>query len=170
MRLAVWGGKNLSRTAEVATLRFGVAPALKVVATPEEALAAAKTPGGVAIIALEPGERWWGRLLAEPKLKIFAAMPCLAAMGPLSAFAVGEVEVEPSGLDETYWVTDAPGSAKAVEAQLAELGVAARALQEAGGLKLFGLPGYFQPDDERLKQAPGRLTGVIGAAPQPFRA
>jgi len=170
MSLAVWGGRSPARASEVARLRFGVAPPLKLVATADDALAAAKLPGGVAVIALEPGERWWGRLLAEPKLKIFASLPCLPQWGPISAFAIGEVEVEPSGLDETYWVTDAPGTVKAVEAQLTEVGVAARPLQEAGGLKLFGLAGYFQADDERLKRAPGRLTGVIGAAPQPFRA
>ncbi len=80
------------------------------------------------------------------------------------------VDLPPYGPRNADPVTDAPGSVKAVEAQLAEVGVAARPLQEAGGLKLFGLAGYFQPDDERLKKAPGSLTGVIGAAPQPFRA
>jgi len=47
-------------------------------------------------------------------------------------------------------------------------GVAADLLSEAGGLKLFTLAGYYQADDERLARAPGRLSGVIGAAPEPF--
>ena len=47
-------------------------------------------------------------------------------------------------------------------------GVAADPLAEAGGLKLFALAGFYQPEDERLARAPGSLTGVIGAAPAPF--
>ena len=41
-------------------------------------------------------------------------------------------------------------------------------IAEAGGLKLFALMGFYQPDDARLARAPGRLTGVIGAAPAPL--
>ena len=166
--LAVWGGRNPARTVELARFRFGGAPRLEVVAEPETALAAARTPGGVAVMALEPGDRWWGRLLAEPKLSVFASLPCLLSWGGQSALAVGSLQTEPSGLDETYWVTDAPGSAAAVEAALEREGVAARLIMEAGGMKLFGLPGYLQRQDERLARAPGRLTGVIGSAPAPF--
>ena len=39
---------------------------------------------------------------------------------------------------------------------------------QSGGLKLFSLAGFYQKDDERLARAPGRLSGVIGAAPEPF--
>jgi len=52
--LSVWGGKAEARTVEMARRRFGDAPPLTLVARPEEALAAAKTPGGVAILALAP--------------------------------------------------------------------------------------------------------------------
>jgi chorismate mutase len=166
--LTVWGGRDPARTVELARLRFGGAPGLTVAKDPDTALAGARLPGGVAVLALEPGERWWGRLLAEPGLKVFASLPCLTSWGGQAALAVGGVETEPSGLDETYWVTDAPSSALAVEAALEKQGVAARLIMETGGLKLFGLPGYFQADDERLARAPGRLTGVIGAAPAPF--
>ena len=47
-------------------------------------------------------------------------------------------------------------------------GVAATLLADSGGLKLFSLAGFYQADDERLARAPGRLSGVIGAAPEPF--
>lgn len=167
-QLTVWGGKNPARTVELARQWFGVAPALTVETDSDAALAAARQPGRVTVLALEPGSRWWGRLLAEPRLNIFAALPCLTSWGPQAALAVGEVEVSPSGLDETYWVTDAAETAVAVEAALSHLGLAARLIMEAGGLKLFGLPGYLQRDDARLARAPGRLTGVIGAAPAPF--
>jgi len=166
--LAVWGGRDSARAVEVARLRFGVAPSLRQVAKPEEAVAAARSLGGVAVCALTADNPWWGRLLAEPKLRVFAALPCLAAWGPLSALAVAEVEVEPTGADNTFWVTDAPGASSAVEAALSRDGVAATLLVETGGLKLYMLAGFYQADDARLDRAPGKLSGVIGAAPAPL--
>ena len=166
--LSVWGGRDAARAVEVARLRFGVAPALRQVARPEDALAGARTLGGVAVCALAPDSAWWGRLLAEPKLKVFAALPCLAAWGPMAALAVAEVEVEPTGADNTFWVTDASGAAGAVEDVLSRDGVAATLLVETGGLKLFTLAGFYQADDPRLARAPGKLSGVIGAAPAPL--
>src|SRR5215472_6272901 len=149
-RLAVWGGRDAARTVELARLRFGAAPALAQVAKPEDALAVARQTGGVAVLGLSGDSAWWGRLLAEPKLKVFAALPCLAAWGPLGALAVAEVEVEPTGDDRTFWVTDAPGPAHAIEEAMSRDGVAATLLVEAGGLKLFKLAGYYQASDERL--------------------
>src|SRR4051812_15740379 len=77
--LSVWGGRDPARAAELARLRFGSASPLRMVAAAQDALAAAKTPGGVGVLALSPDSAWWARLLAEPRLKIFAALPCLAA-------------------------------------------------------------------------------------------
>lgn len=161
--LAVWGGKTEARTVELARLRFGAAPALKIAAKAEDALAAAKTPGGVAVLSLEGS--WWARLLAQPELKVFSVLPCLAGWGAPSALAVGAVEVEPTGADVTFWVTDAGGD---VTDALSRDGVAASKVAEASGLKLFALSGFYQADDERLARAPGELSGVIGAAPEPF--
>ena len=79
-----------------------------------------------------------------------------------------DVEVEPTGADLTYWVTDAGGLAQAIENALGRDGVAGDLIAEAGGLKLFALMGFYQAGDERLARAPGRLTGVIGAAPAPI--
>lgn len=166
--LEVWGGKDAARTVELARLRFGAAPPLRSLAKPEEALAAAKTPGGVAVCALTADNAWWGRLLAEPQLKVFAALPCLAAWGPMAALAVAEVEVEPTGDDRTYWVTDAAQPGAAIEEALSRDGVAATLLAQSGGLKLFVLAGFYQATDPRLARAPGRLSGVIGAAPGPL--
>jgi len=166
--LHVWGGKDPGRAIELARHRFGAAPPLNQAAKPEEAIAEARKAGGVAICALTPDNAWWGRLLAEPQLKVFAALPCLSAWGPMSALAVAAVEVEPTGDDRTFWVTDATGSAAAVEEALSRDGVAADLAAEAGGLKLFVLAGFYQTDDARLARAPGRLTGVIGAAPAPL--
>ena len=167
-RISVWGGKDPGRTMELARLRFGAAPPMRQVDKAEEAIADAKVVGGVAVLALSRDSSWWGRLLAEPRLKGFASLPCLAAWGPLGALAVAEVDVEPTGDDVTFWVTDAPGPANGIEEALGRDGVAAELLRESGGLKLFSLAGYYQPDDVRLARAPGRLTGVIGAAPGPL--
>ena len=166
--LNVWGGRDPGRAVELARHRFGAAPPLRQFAKSEDAIAAARSPGGVAICALDPDSAWWGRLLAEPQLKVFAALPCLAAWGPMSALAVAAVDVEPTGDDRTFWVTDAPGSAAAIEDALGRDGVAGDLVQEAGGLKLFMLAGFYQREDERLARAPGRLSGVIGAAPAPL--
>jgi chorismate mutase len=166
--LAVWGGRDPARAAELARLRFGAAPPMRFSAKPEDAIAAARASGGVGVALLEPGATWWARLLAEPRVRVFAALPCLEAWGPLGALAFADVDVGPTGSDETYWVTDAPGPAAAVEAQLGRDGLAGRVLAEAGGLRLFALAGYVQREDERLARAPGRLSGVIGAAPLPF--
>jgi chorismate mutase len=166
--LSVWGPGDAARTVELARAQFGAAPRMARAARPEEALAAAKTPGGVAVLALAPDHGWWGRLLAEPSLAVFAALPCLSVWGPLSALAVAQIEVEPTGADETFWVTDAEIPSPAIEEALSRDGVAARLVSHGGGLKLFALAGYYQRQDERLARAPGRLSGVIGAAALPF--
>ena len=166
--LAVWGGADAARTVELARARFGVSPPLRMAAKPEEAIAAAKTLGGVAVVSLAPASAWWGRLLAEPGLNIFAALPCLASWGGPAALAVAAVEVEPSGDDETFWVTDAADSAPKIIDALSRDGVAAELAAESGGLKLFVLSGFYRRDDVRLARAPGRLSGVVGAAARPL--
>ncbi|HEY3696610.1 chorismate mutase [Phenylobacterium sp.] len=166
--LSVWGDRDAARVVDFARNRFGSAPPLALAARPEDALAAARTLGGVGVLALAPDSAWWGRLLAEPRLKVFAALPCLAAWGPMTALAVAEIAVEPTGSDQTFWVTDAAQAPAAIEETLGRDGVAATFLMAAGGLKLFSLAGFHQPDDPRLARAPGSLAGVIGAAPAPL--
>jgi chorismate mutase len=166
--ISLWGGRNLVRTVELARIRFGAAVAIRGAARPEDAFSAARTLGGVGVLALASDTPWWGKLLAEPKLNVFASLPCLRRWGPATALAVAQVEVEPSGRDETFWVTDAPQQAAVLIEHLSHIGFAAELLGDAGGLKLFTLAGFVQKDDERLKLAPGRLKGVIGAASMPF--
>ncbi|MDB5431734.1 MAG: chorismate mutase [Caulobacter sp.] len=166
--LAVWGGRDPGRTVELARLRFGSAPSLFQVGRPEDAIAQARMLGGVGVLALSGDSNWWGRLLAEPKVKVFAALPCLNSWGAMGAFAVGDVPVEPTGADQTFWVTDATQPGYTISDLLSRDGVAGRQIAEHGGLKLFVLTGFYQEGDERLKRAPGSLTGVIGAAPEAF--
>ena len=166
--LSIWSGKDGPHTLELARQTFGAAPPARLVAKAEEALAAAKTPGGVAILALSGDHPWWLRLLAEPSLQVFAALPDLASSGPMAALAVATLRPEPTGADQTFWVTDAPGPVAAIAESLARDGVAAHLVCESGGLRLFSLAGFYQRDDVRLIRAPGQLSGVIGASPEPF--
>ena len=166
--VSLWGGKALTRTLELARIRFGAGVTIRAAAKPEDAIAEARKPGGVAVLALATDTPWWGRLLDEPTLNVFASLPCLRRWGPHTALAVAEIEVEPSGSDETFWVTDAPQSAAAIVEYLGEIGLAAELLSEANGLKLFTLAGFVQRNDARLLQAPGGRKGVIGAASLPF--
>lgn len=147
--------------------RFGEGAALKAAETPEAAIAAVGAEA-VAVLALGTGRPWWGRLLARPRLKVFAALPELGAAGRRSALAVREGEVQMSGQDETFWVSDAGGSVAQVEDALARLGFAASIIDEAAGLRLFSFAGYVQAQDERLSRAPGEISGVIGWSPTAF--
>ena len=166
--LSCWGEGGLARTVELARLRFGAAPPLAKAKTADEAIAAARGTGAVAVLALEPGQSWWARILAEPKVRVFSALPCLKVWGPMAALAVADAPIEPSGSDDTFWVTDAAGSAEAIVDGLARDGVAACQVASAHGVKLFKLAGFYRSDDPRLARAPGRLSGVIGAAPTPL--
>lgn len=167
--IAVWGGKTPARTAELARMRFGSTPPLYMVDTPEQAVASAKATGGVGVLALSRDYAWWAKLLVEPKLSVFAVLPCVSQWGAAGALAVAEVTPEPSGDgDETLWVTDSAKPAYEIESHFMQDGVAARLLTDAGGVKLFALAGFYQRDDDRLARGPGRLTGVIGVAPVAF--
>lgn len=166
-RIALCPGREAGRMSELVRLRFGGTPSVELHARAEQALAAARQSGVVAVAPINEGA-WWGRILAEPTLRVFAALPDLIGQGPPAALAVAAVEVEPTGGDDTFWVTDAGQPSSAIEAALAEDGVAASLLAQANGLKLFSLAGFYQADDPRLARAPGSLTGVIGAAPTPL--
>lgn len=166
LRLVVWGGANPEAVAAHARRRFGAAPPLALAGAPEAAMAAAAEPGAVAVLPLEGA--WWGRLLARPVLRVFAAAWPELRRGPPLALAVAATPVDATGDDRTFWVTDAAGPPERVEAQLGEAGFAADFAAQAGGLMLWMLAGYVQAQDPRLARAPGRLAGVIGAAPGPI--
>ncbi|GLK47509.1 hypothetical protein GCM10017620_04820 [Brevundimonas intermedia] len=120
--------------------------------------------GSRAMLDLTSDRPWWGRLLARPELKIVAALPDDGRARP-QAFLVSKEVSGPTGGDRTFWVTDSGWSETKIVEALGEAGLVADPLAAAGGLKLFVLTGYVQAEDGRLSNAPGRLTGVIGAAP-----
>jgi chorismate mutase len=168
-QIVTWSYRNPAKIAELARARFGGAPGMYNVEQPEQALAGVKAMGGIAELAVTREHAWWGRMLVEPSLSIFAALPEVGHWGAPAALAVAQVTPEPSGPgDETLWVTDSTRANAEIVKQMGEDGVAARFLIEAGGLKLFALTGFYQAEDERLSRAPGDLTGVVGVVPRAF--
>lgn len=131
-------------------------------AEPDQALAMVRQ-GGRALIDLG-GRPWWGKLLALPMLKVVAALPDDAAGVP-RALLVSTEAPGPTGGDRTFWVTDSQASDARIVSALGEAGLIAGPMAAGGGLKLFVLTGYVQAEDGRLTDAPGQLSGVIGAAP-----
>jgi hypothetical protein len=166
--VAVHGGRQPGRIIELARARFGTAARYLLADRPETALAASRPPGGAAVVALDPDQAWWLRLLAEPTLRVHGVLPDVFGHGPRAAFVVGPWSPDPTGADETYFATDAAGSAAAVVEALGQAGLAAETMMDVGGLKLIAIAGYVQPHDPRIASAPGRLKGVIGAAPVPI--
>ncbi|MGV9010682.1 hypothetical protein [Brevundimonas sp.] len=155
--LVVWGPAAQTLAAD----RFGLSA--RIASDPEQALAAVRS-GSRALLDLTPAKPWWGRLLAEPALRIVGALPD-DRHGTPRALMVQQTSPGPTGDDRTFWVTDsAAPDARIVETLSAE-GLAATPLVAAGGLKLFTLAGYVQAEDVRLIDAPGTLNGIIGAAP-----
>ena len=156
--LVVWGAASQTLAAD----RFGLTA--RAAAEPEQALAAVRD-GSRALLELTPGKAWWGRLLAEPALRVVAALPD-DRHGLPRALLVQRAEPGPTGDDRTFWATDSKTPDARIIETLAGAGLAASPLIAAGGLKLFVLAGYVQAEDGRLSSAPGSLSGVIGAAPQ----
>jgi hypothetical protein len=110
------------------------------------------------------GDPWFARLLAMPDLSVIDDDLVHDARTP-TAFVVSRQWCEPSGEDRTWWLTDSALAPVAMEGRLSDLGFAARHGLSLGGVHLYALSGYVQRDDARLLDAPGRLTGVIGAVP-----
>jgi hypothetical protein len=155
--LVVWGGAAQTLAAD----RFGLGARAAV--EPEQALAAVRD-GARALMDLTPGRAWWGRLLAEPTLRIVAALPDNRHGAPRALLVQGRPP-GPTGDDRTFWATDSTAPDGRILEILGGAGLVASPLIAAGGLKLFMLAGYVQAEDGRLAAAPGSLSGVIGAAP-----
>lgn len=156
--LVVWGSASQTLAAD----RFGLTA--RAAAEPEQALAAVRD-GARALLDLTPGRAWWGRLLAEPALRVVAALPD-GRHGLPRALMVQQVQPGPTGDDRTFWATDSKAPDARIVETLGAAGLAASPLIAAGGLKLFMLAGYVQAEDGRLASAPGSLSGVIGGAPR----
>ncbi|WP_395945252.1 hypothetical protein [Brevundimonas sp.] len=167
---AVWGrvdattGPSLLASGGLAQILAADRYGLVVRPQPAEEALKAVEDGARALIDLSSNRPWWGRLLARPELRIVAALPDDRLARP-QAFLVSKEASGPTGDDRSFWVTDSGWSDARIVEALAGAGLVADALAAAGGLKLFVLTGYVQAEDGRLNSAPGRLNGVIGAAP-----
>ncbi len=73
--IAIWGGSDTAQVADLTRRRFGFHAMLQPCATPEAAVAGAKGPGCAAVLAIDAKTAWWGRLLVEPTLQVFALLP-----------------------------------------------------------------------------------------------
>lgn len=155
--LVIWGGASQTLVAD----RYGLKA--RAAATPEQALEAVRQ-GSRALMDLSPAKAWWGRLLADPELRVVGALPD-DRNGLPRALMVQRTPPGPTGDDRTFWITDSAASDARIVETMSASGLAAMPLIAAGGLKLFMLAGYVQPEDARLASAPGALSGVIGAAP-----
>lgn len=155
--LVVWGSASQTLAAD----RYGLTA--RTAADPDQALAVVRD-GARALMDLTPSSAWWGRLLAEPGLRVVGALPD-DRLGVPRALMIQQAQPGPTGDDRTFWTTDSAAPAATIVEALGAAGLAASPLIAAGGLKLFILAGYVQAEDERLVSAPGGLSGVIGAAP-----
>lgn len=147
----------------LAAARFGWRARIAMVADARAAVASCRA-GARAVIAVDTRDAWWARLLTQPELSVIDD-DLKGDAGRPGQFVVARQWAEPSGHDRTWWLTDSTQPPSAIEAALGELGLAGRHALDCQGLRLFALSGYVQREDERLLQAPGRLTGVIGAVP-----
>lgn len=150
-----------ARASILAADRFGLN--VRITEDADAALATAGT-SGLAVLDLDAPRPWWGRLLARPDLRVIAALPDDRRARP-QALVVSTRKSGPTGEDRSFWVTDAAWPDSRIVDTLSQAGLAAEPLAARGGLKLFTLAGYVQADDGRLIDAPGALSGVIGAAP-----
>ena len=155
--LVVWGSASQTLAAD----RYGLTA--RTAADPDQALAVVRE-GARALMDLSPSAGWWGRLLAEPGLRVVGALPD-DRHGLPRALLVQKARPGPTGDDRTFWTTDSAAPSATIVEALAAAGLIASPLMAAGGLKLFMLAGYVQAEDGRLSSAPGGLSGVIGAAP-----
>ena len=168
---AVWGRLSTQTSAPLiacgpssqllAADRFGLA--FSVVEQSDAALSEVAN-GSRALIDLGGSKPWWARLLARPELRIVAALPD-DRYGHPRALIVSKQPCGPTGDDRTFWATDSTETDVQIVDAFGQVGLSSQPLVAAGGLKLFMLAGYVQPEDGRLATAPGDLKGVIGAAP-----
>lgn len=163
LHLDFWARDPSTELIAQARARFGSAPSHGFLAEATDVIAAARASSHVGILSLDPRSGpWWARLLAEPKVRVIAALPELKQGHP-QGFAIAPIAPEPTGDDLSFFVTDLGQSETAIIDTLSHQGLAADWLVSAGGLKLFALIGFVQENDTRLKGFTG-LSGVIGTS------
>lgn len=87
--LVLCAASGADRLKEQVRDRFGWAAPVRWVATPAEALAAARASEAVAVVAEHPASGWWATLVGEPELVIFEAL--WEEDGGLGALMIGRI-------------------------------------------------------------------------------
>ena len=156
--VSVWGPLSALLAAD----RYG--HSVRSAHDPEAALKAARE-GGRAVLDLGRTTPWWARLLAQPDLRVDRG-PARRRLGPSAgAGGVGRGH-RAHGRGPHLLGHRGAGRTRRRSPTFWPSGAwRERRWRPAGGLKLFMLAGYVQPDDGRLIAPTGRLSGVIGAAP-----
>lgn len=153
-----------AQTLLLARERFGAAPTHKVCDDANAVIAASRHPHQIGVVSLDARNgAWWARLLAERSVRVIVALPELG-QSHFHALGIAAVTPEPTGNDVTFWVSDARGSESDLLDDLALRGFAADFVMAAQGVRLFAIAGFVQENDDRLKAAPGALSGIIGSA------
>ncbi len=168
LTVAVYARRDGFAIWDLARDHFGsLTPMTRVDSASQAIRAAANGSATVAVLPL-PGEddAWWPSLIstAEDRLRIFARLPFLSGRPAdgeqASAFALGRVELEPSGDDSTLLVIEAePDVSRGrlrdllLAADLAPVWVAVRRLPtEPQVLHLVEVTSFVVDGDERIGQ------------------
>jgi chorismate mutase len=170
LHLNFWSGDKDGDLISLARSRFGVSPSEGHLAEPLQVIQCARLSQQIGIIGLElKAGPWWARLLAEPAVRVIAALPERHYGRPL-ALVVAAIKPEPTGDDISFWATDSRLGDLELVSALSHCGLAAEVLYAVGGMRLLGLSGFIQDSDERLspvhapKAVTGTLSGIIGTA------
>lgn len=146
--------------------RFGALICTMVLKDASAVITLARQADHIGVLSLRRGAgAWWARLLAEPKVRIFGALPQGLEFERLSGLCIGNVICEPSGNDLSLMAVDLPASDREVVGQFSTSGLAAEIVASDTGLRLVSLSGFVQEDDPRITGIFGGLSGLVGYCP-----
>ena len=110
LKIAISGhDTETARLEALATARFGTQARTVIYRDITAVITMARQSDHVGVISLGRGQgAWWARLLAEPKVRVFAALPQGFEFEAITALAMGTVAAEPSGNDTSLVVVESP--------------------------------------------------------------
>lgn len=190
LSVAVYAPREGAPTWDLARDHFGSGTPLQRVESASQAIrAAGHGAGTVAVLPLPTDEdRWWPTLMSDQfdRIRVFARMPFVRTpegeREDRAAIAIGRVELEPSGDDQSLLAIEAePGVSRGrLKTLLADAGLdpvwraAARPPGEAIALHLVEVPSLVIDGDQRLKTAAlasrGEVLRIVplGGYPRPL--
>ena len=168
LKIAISGhDTETARLEALATARFGTQARTVIYRDITAVITMARQSDHVGVISLGRGQgAWWARLLAEPKVRVFAALPQGFEFEAITALAMGTVAAEPSGNDTSLVVVESPLSDGEVVARWSQSGLASEIIASEQGLRLIAISGFVQEDDPRIREHFSGLSGLIGHCPR----